>query len=161
MVSGLLTEMDGLQSKSGADSLFTIAATNMPWQLDPAILSRFEKQFYVPLPDTEARARVLEIHLQERGYSCEASMEKIVRHTRGYSGRELKQLCQEAVRLMMSEANPRIGQIVDQGQQALSNYQLKIQSITVANFNQAFKKVRPQTDAALLARYEDWNGRGG
>ena len=48
----------------------------------------------------------------------------------------------------------------DQGQQALSNYQLKIQPITVAHFNQAFKKVRPQTDARLLTRYEDWNGRG-
>lgn len=31
-----------------------MAATNLPWTLDSAILRRFDKKIYIPLPDKES-----------------------------------------------------------------------------------------------------------
>jgi vacuolar protein-sorting-associated protein 4 len=44
--------MDGIGAQNG--QLFIIAATNLPWSIDSAILRRFEKKVYIPLPDFEA-----------------------------------------------------------------------------------------------------------
>lgn len=156
MISALLAQLDGLKSRKEGPPLFTIAATNLPWQLDPAILSRFEKQFFIPLPDHQARRRILDIHLAERGFQVQAAMDKLVESTRGYSGRELSRLCQEAVRLMLADANPKMEDLADHGQQAMSNYKLKLSAINVHHLSAAFKKVRPQTDPHLLDRYHEW-----
>lgn len=45
--------MDGVGNKK--DKVFIMAATNIPWSLDPAILRRFDKKVYIPLPDIVAR----------------------------------------------------------------------------------------------------------
>lgn len=38
-------------------------ATNVPWELDPAMRRRFEKRIYIPLPETEARSIMFKLHL--------------------------------------------------------------------------------------------------
>jgi cell division protease FtsH len=68
----LLTEMDGFFGKSVARTgrlygsfpvvVIVITATNWPETLDPAILRRFDKQIYVPLPDARGRMAILKLH---------------------------------------------------------------------------------------------------
>ena len=56
----LLQLMDGLLSGEGsgaATTTFLLAATNCPWDLDPAFLRRFQRRVYVPLPDRSVAAR--------------------------------------------------------------------------------------------------------
>ncbi|CAN0511041.1 unnamed protein product, partial [Discosporangium mesarthrocarpum] len=38
-------------------------ATNVPWELDPAMRRRFEKRIYIPLPEAPARAVMFKLHL--------------------------------------------------------------------------------------------------
>jgi len=42
-----------------------LGATNLPWDLDPAIRRRFERRIYIPLPDYESRFYMFKKLLKE------------------------------------------------------------------------------------------------
>jgi katanin p60 ATPase-containing subunit A1 len=50
--------LDGLL-KSSNERVFLLAASNLPWELDMALLRRLEKRILVPLPSKEAREDML------------------------------------------------------------------------------------------------------
>ncbi len=156
IVSTLLAELDGLANKDDAGFVLTIGATNVPWLLDSAILSRFQKRIYVPLPDEAARRAILEIFLDRRGHKSEVPREELVRRTKGYSGREIEQICQTAITHMTQRANPDLTALVDQGQDALRNYEIRVEPLNREDFEIAFKQVRPVTSPADLRRYRQW-----
>ena len=54
MKTELLIQLDGL-IKSKNERVFLLAASNLPWELDVALLRRLEKRILVPLPSLEAR----------------------------------------------------------------------------------------------------------
>lgn len=72
MKTELLIQMDGLakhQPSGGVEGgindvekqlVFVLAASNIPWELDAALLRRLEKRVLVPLPDELARLAMLE-----------------------------------------------------------------------------------------------------
>jgi len=59
MKTELLIQLDGL-IKSQNERVFLLAASNLPWELDMALLRRLEKRILVPLPSLEARADMIE-----------------------------------------------------------------------------------------------------
>ena len=159
MVSTLLPELDGLTSKASSAYVLTIAATNLPWLIDKAVLSRFEKKVYIPLPDAPARETILRLHLEQRGHQTEAPYTELIRRTARFSGRQIEQLCKEAVSQMTQRANPDLDRRVDEGRKAIVNYQIRIVPLTEADFIAAFERVHPETAAADLERYEQWRTR--
>jgi katanin p60 ATPase-containing subunit A1 len=54
MKTELLIQLDGLV-KNSQDRVFLLAASNLPWELDMALLRRLEKRILVRLPTVEAR----------------------------------------------------------------------------------------------------------
>jgi SpoVK/Ycf46/Vps4 family AAA+-type ATPase len=64
MKTELLVQMDGL-AKSDA-LVFVLTATNLPWQLDQAVLRRLEKRIFVGLPCLDARKTMLKALLADR-----------------------------------------------------------------------------------------------
>ncbi|GBF88677.1 hypothetical protein Rsub_01576 [Raphidocelis subcapitata] len=84
-------------SPPGGARVVVIAATNAPWDLDEAALSRFAARVLVPLPDAPARADILRASMA--GAACamsEADWRRAAEATASYSGRDLMQVCREA-----------------------------------------------------------------
>ncbi|MCL4831443.1 MAG: ATP-binding protein [Caldilineaceae bacterium] len=158
LLNTFLGELDGLQNKrEDAPFILTVGATNVPWELDRAILSRFSGgMIYVPLPDVEARRAILGIYLDKRGHRIAFGLEELVRRTQGYSGREMEQIVGLAVRRMVGRANPNLLQQAGSGQEALRRYQLKVEPLSADDIAHALAAVRPATSAEMVRRYEAW-----
>merc|ERR1712137_653479 len=62
MKTELLIQMDGLLRDS-KDQVFLLAASNLPWDLDSAMLRRLEKRVLVDLPTSDARDAMFRTHL--------------------------------------------------------------------------------------------------
>jgi len=45
------------------EGILVLGATNIPWDLDPAVRRRFQKKIYIPLPEIEARVVLFKIQL--------------------------------------------------------------------------------------------------
>jgi len=157
MLSAVLTELDGLAGKSDRRAVLTIAATNAPWAIEPAALSRFDKRIYVPLPDREARAAIFRVHLDARGYRLDGDYAALAASSDGYSGREIARLCKEATNRMIHEANP---DLVERNVEALKSYELKTRPLVVADFQAALQALRPETPANVIRRYEAFAAAG-
>jgi transitional endoplasmic reticulum ATPase len=101
VVSQFLTEMDGLVELK---DVVIIAATNRPDLLDSSMLrpGRFDRLIYIPMPDKDARKRILEIHLSGMAVS-EVSPQWLAEITEDFSGADLEMLCREAGMLALRE----------------------------------------------------------
>lgn len=91
----LLTEMDGFGSNSG---VIILAATNRADILDKALMraGRFDRQIHVELPDLKERIEIFQVHL--RGLKLEENfdLEFLAKHTPGFSGADIANVCNEA-----------------------------------------------------------------
>jgi katanin p60 ATPase-containing subunit A1 len=156
IVSTLLTELDGLASKDDDHFVMTMVATNLPWLLDLAILSRFQKRIYVTLPDDQAREAILCLQLTRRGHKTAVSVNDLILRTRGYSGREIEQLCQTAITNMVQRRNRDLLTVVDLGQAEVRKYNILVEPISDIDFAVAFEQVKPIADTSMLLKYSEW-----
>ena len=88
IVNSLLTEMDGISEN---ESVITIGATNNPTSLDYAVRSRFEEEIEFKLPDDDERLAILKNNLKTMPLDYDLDLGKIVKSTKGMSGRDLKE----------------------------------------------------------------------
>ena len=158
MLSTILSELDGLADKGEDRFVLTIAATNAPWDLDDAILSRFQKRVYIPLPDAEARKAILEIQLLKEGHALDYPLQEVVRNTEWFSGRDLERLANQAVNVMVEELNGQIPHCVDAGREAIESYRLRIRPLQKKDFDEAFRRVRIDTEKLkkLVFRFREF-----
>ena len=156
ILAQFLAELDGVNTKSADEIVITIAATNKPWALDDAVLSRFARSVYVPLPDPETRREIFRLEIENKGFTSEAPWQELAREAEGRSGREIAVACREAARHMLLRVNPGLDGKAGEDADSIRGYRLNVQSITKAELMDALSRVRPLTTPALLARYEEW-----
>ena len=91
----LLTEMDGFASNSG---VIILAATNRADILDKALMraGRFDRQIHVDLPDLKERQEIFEVHLRNLKLAQDFDVEFVAKHTPGFSGADIANVCNEA-----------------------------------------------------------------
>ena len=91
----LLTEMDGFGTNSG---VIVLAATNRADILDKALMraGRFDRQINVTLPDLNERKEIFEVHLKGLKLADSFDLEGIAKHTPGFSGADIANVCNEA-----------------------------------------------------------------
>lgn len=128
-VSQLLTEMDGVGNKD--QNILVIAATNEPWNIDLALRrpGRFDRAIFIPPPDKIARFELMKHEMKNR--PCEnIFFDAIAKVTEGYSGAELKAVCEAATEIPLRE---------------YLNFGVK-RKISNEDFYDALLKVKPSTD---------------
>ncbi|KAK7343715.1 hypothetical protein VNO77_12692 [Canavalia gladiata] len=89
-----MSRWDGLLSKPG-DRILVLAATNRPFDLDEAIIRRFERRIMVGLPSAENREKILKTLLAKEKYE-NIDFKELSAMTEGYTGSDLKNLCTTA-----------------------------------------------------------------
>lgn len=95
VVNTLLAEMDGLEDMQG---VVVMAATNRPNLLDPALLrpGRFDELVYVPVPDLNARRKILGIHTQKMPLAGDVDLDQLAASTERFTGADLEDLTRRA-----------------------------------------------------------------
>ena len=147
-VSQFLTELDGFSQNN--EGVLVLASTNVPWAIDSAFLrpGRFDRMFFVPPPDKDARRGILEHHILGRPASDDLNFNSIASKTSGYSGADLENLIEMA-------ADEAIDESIESGQDT---------SITFAHLKEALSESRATTmewltTARNYARYANDGGR--
>ena len=162
LVQTLLTELDGFKTKKLDKPIIVIAATNKPWLLDEAILSRFEKRIYVPLPDKKAREAIFRLNLEKKGFRLEGiTYEELAELTEGYSGRDIANACREAIIMMLRRSNPNIYQHLTRikNPYEISKLKYKITPIKREEILEAINKIKPPITPEQLKKYMKWAKR--
>lgn len=155
VLSQLLMEIDGFNTK-GSDKVIIIAATNAPWDLDDAVISRFQKKVYIPLPNKEAKKKIFSIHLKNAKLGVD--IDKLADLAENFSGRDISNVCKEAIMHMIREQNPSLGELTSE---SVEHYSLKHRPLTLNDFKIAFKTIKPAIDVSHLKRYEEWESSFG
>ena len=162
VLSSLLSELDGLADKKSDQLLLTLAATNTPWDLDTAVLSRFPRRIYVPLPDQKACKEIIRIQtkgMDISGVSLDRISEKCVEML--YSGRDLSSFCQQAIWTMIHTVNPDLYKMAELSFDELKRRSLATRPLADDDFSEAFLKIRSPMTKIMLERYEQWNNQCG
>jgi AAA+ superfamily predicted ATPase len=125
-VNQLLTELDGVGSDN--EGVFVLAATNHPWDVDPALRrpGRLDRTLLVLPPDRDAREAILRTHLRDRPVE-RIDTRRLAKATEGFSGADLAHLCESASENALMDS-------VGSGQ---------VRMIGMSDFDQALSEIRP------------------
>jgi len=94
-VNQLLTELDGVSSQN--EGLYVLAATNQPWDVDPALRrpGRLDRTLLVLPPDRPARESIFRYHLSHRPVEG-IDLVELAAATEGFSGADIAFVCESA-----------------------------------------------------------------
>ncbi len=148
-----MTNMDGIVKNGGDENgkhLLVIAATNCPWDIDSAVLRRFPRRIYVPLPDQTTRKALLE-NLLEKAEDTDMSksdIKAVVKRLGGFSGSDIASIASEA-----SFGPIRSLGGIDAIQAASSS---DIRPIQRQDFDNAIDQATKSVSKTLLKQYDQW-----
>ncbi|VVB58045.1 VCP-like ATPase [Candidatus Anstonella stagnisolia] len=137
ILSVFLEELDGFKSQK---NVIVIGATNVPQQLDPALMrpGRFDKIIYMHLPDAPARAQIFQVHMSPVPHEEGIDFEKLGKMTERYSGADIKNICTEATRMAARDAMQS----------------KKVEPVRMEQLLAALKAIRPSTSIDALEDYD-------
>ena len=147
VVSQLLTELDGLEA---LEDVVVIATTNRPDVIDSALLrpGRLDRHVHVPVPDEDARRKILDVHTEHKPLADDVDLAAIARRTDGYVGADLEAVAREA---SMSASREFIGSVTrEEVRESVGNVR-----VTMAHFEQALEEVNPSVTPETRERYDE------
>ena len=142
-----LTAMEGAGNENQARFLM-IGATNRPQELDDAMRRRFVKRLYVALPEQRDRECLLRKLLSKNQHNIsEKEFFKLAKKTEGFSGADLKNLCNDAA----------MGPVRELGANVMTATANDLPPISYKHCRQALKSTSPSVATADLKAYLEWN----
>ena len=147
-----MVQMDGISpsTSDGVNNILLIACTNCPWDVDSAILRRFSRRIFVPLPDKEARKALLKGLLKKAGKHSlsKSDISDLVKRLKGFSGSDIQSIASEA----------SFGPLRSVGSlDAIRNIKEKdVRPISMEDFDKAIGQATKSVTKEQLAKYDDW-----
>ncbi|XP_053704580.1 katanin p60 ATPase-containing subunit A-like 2 [Synchiropus splendidus] len=156
MKTELLVQMDGLAKSD--DLVFVLAASNLPWELDHAMLRRLEKRILVGLPSWPARQAMI-AHwlppLNPRGHlklRTELDYEMLAKEMEGYSGSDIRLVCKEAAMRPVR----KIFCALESHDHAMTHMPaIHLETVTSVDFLEVITHTKPSA-RNLMDRYVAW-----
>ncbi|XP_016662193.1 fidgetin-like protein 1 isoform X1 [Acyrthosiphon pisum] len=147
-----LIQLDGAGTNDD-DRILIIGATNRPQELDEAARRRLVKKLYIRLPDPQARKDMIKKLVDSENHVLsDDDLEKIASLSNGYSGADMKSLCQEA----------SLGPIRSMSFDMINNIEAdQVRPINLQDFLSALKIVMPSVSSEDLNHYVTWNDKFG
>ncbi|KAI3910820.1 hypothetical protein MKW98_016571 [Papaver atlanticum] len=158
VLNQLLTEMDGMTSKK---RVFIIGATNRPDIIDSALLrpGRLDQLIYIPLPDEASRVQIFKSCLRKSPVSQHVDLQVLAKHTEGFSGADITEICQRACKYAIREDIEK-----DIERQKKSNdkpdameedgVENEVPQITAAHFEESMKYARRSVSDGDIRKYQ-------
>ena len=181
MKTEILVQLDGLHAGSSDNTgVVVLAATNLPWALDPAFRRRFEPRIYIPLPDKVARRQLFEIHAGKWvDLLSKEDLDDLAEMTEGYSGSDIANVIKHAlsVPLQKAQSSRFFRSTTSSGSESLytpceahedgavemtweqvPKNGLSEPPVTAADFRNILRdrRVKSSVGVGELRRYEDW-----
>ena len=94
----LLVQISNLERQSSKEaSVALVCATNVPWEIDLGVLRRFQKRIYLPLPNVEARRKLITTQSKSVGATLtDEEINDLALNTEGYSPSDIISFIQDA-----------------------------------------------------------------
>ncbi|ODQ67857.1 AAA-domain-containing protein [Nadsonia fulvescens var. elongata DSM 6958] len=161
VVNTLLTELDGLNERNG---VYVIAATNRPDIIDPAMLrpGRLDKPLYVELPTAAERFEILKTVTRKTPLGPDVNLQALANDikARNFSGADLAALAREAAVVALRAAV--FCDIQNHNEDVfMPDDQIAKMTVSMENFQLAFRNVKPSVGDKDRAKYERLKGRLG
>ncbi|KAG6791651.1 hypothetical protein POTOM_000781 [Populus tomentosa] len=177
-----MTHWDGLLTNQG-ERILVLAATNRPFDLDEAIIRRFERRIMLGLPSAEHRERILKTLLGKEKIEG-LDFKELATMTEGYSGSDLKNLCTTAayrpvreliqqerlkdlasVKKQRAEAAQKLGEATDT-KEVKKERVITLRPLNMEDFKLAKNQVAASfaAEGASMNELQQWNelyGEGG
>ena len=132
-----------------------IGCTNCPWDVDSAVLRRFPKRIYIPLPDPITRKALLIKLLDKAGkYKLSAAeFKNLIKRTQGFSGSDIASIASDA----------SFGPIRSLGSmEAIRSVDAQsIRPISAKDFDSAISQATKSVSTELLKKYDEWKRQQG
>ncbi|CAG9764825.1 unnamed protein product [Ceutorhynchus assimilis] len=149
--SELLVQLDGISSSS--NQIFILASTNSPWDLDDALLRRFDKRILVDMPAKEARIDILRHHLKNSDVALSLEdFKQFGDFSVHYSGSDIKNVTKEVAMAIVREKI----KFLEKGGKEVSN-----RSVIFDDIKRALQKIKPATNEFICKKYYQWQNKYG
>lgn len=154
MKTEMLTQMDGLANSNAL--VFVLAASNFPFDLDPALLRRLEKRILVPLPDEEARENLFRTMLTDDVADQAIDFAAFAKRTENYSGSDIRLVCKEAamepLRRLMASLQDKYG---DAYLDVATDADIVLDLVNEQDLNLALSRTKPSL-MFNMKKYQEW-----
>ncbi|KAK2420515.1 P-loop containing nucleoside triphosphate hydrolase superfamily protein [Trifolium repens] len=163
------------------EQILVLAATNRPFDLDEAIIRRFERRIMVSLPSVENREMILKTLLSKEKHDEKLDFKELATMTEGFSGSDLKNLCITAAyrpvrELIQQERNKEMEKKKKEAESVSSEdasnsndneeREITLRSLNMEDMKQAKNQVAASfaSEGSVMAELKQWNelyGEGG
>ncbi|KAI5957344.1 hypothetical protein KGF54_000272 [Candida jiufengensis] len=150
--SELSSAAAGRESNEDVSRVLILGATNLPWSIDEAARRRFVRRQYIPLPEDEARkSQIIKLLQYQKHTLSDEDYENLIKLTDGFSGSDMTALAKDSA----------MGPLRSLGDKLLSTPTDQIRPISLEDFENSLKYIRPSVSEEGLQQYEDWANKFG